>query len=92
MESWLQIPNDTQNDLVFSVNGQLRARVKSGELWSLRAEMVLPGNITQPVLVEVHGFAPDGTQLGTAEFQLSPQSWGIYATQYIISPYTLRYQ
>lgn len=90
MESWGIVVNDTPYELLVRRNGQIRARIKSGTSWSLRSEMVVPGNLARPTLIDIYGFAPDGTQLGTAQFQIDSRDWGVAARHILISPGSLR--
>lgn len=89
--SWKQIVNDTRSTFRVLVNGRQVATIKTSGVYAIRAEMVYPG-YNQPVSITVFGFAEDGSQTGTWETQLWPQSAGASAQQDIISPHSLRYQ
>ncbi len=89
--SWKQIVNDTRSTFRVLVNGRPAAPIKTSGVYALRTEMVYPG-YNQPVTITVFGFTEDGSQTGTWETQLWPQSTGVSAQQEVISPHSLRYQ
>lgn len=89
--TWKQFVNDGRSELRIVVNGQPRANIKTGEVYALQARMLYERQ-TQPVMITIFGFAPDGRQAGTYETQLWPQNSGVSASQEVLSPGSLRYQ